>query len=86
MQFSQVISIAGYSIEAFGVLVVVVGSLISSVSFARTFRYLPESAAYRTYRQRLHHLSLEGGENVAPAAEFASTRAAVTAIWRETME
>jgi uncharacterized membrane protein len=53
MQFSQVISIAGYSIEAFGVLVVVVGSLISSVSFVRTFRELPENAAYQTYRRKL---------------------------------
>jgi len=44
------------------------------------------TAAYRTYRQRLHHLSLEGSNNVAPAAEFESTREAVTTIWRDTME
>jgi glutamate-ammonia-ligase adenylyltransferase len=45
------------------------------------------TAAYRTYRQRLHHLSLEGGDNnIAPAAEFEATRGAVRAIWRETME
>jgi [glutamine synthetase] adenylyltransferase / [glutamine synthetase]-adenylyl-L-tyrosine phosphorylase len=45
------------------------------------------TGAYRAYRQRLHHLSLEGGDNnIAPAAEFESTRAAVTAVWRETME
>jgi len=44
------------------------------------------TAAYRAYRQRMHHLSLEGGESVVPAAEFESTRGAVTAIWRETME
>jgi glutamate-ammonia-ligase adenylyltransferase len=44
------------------------------------------TAAYRTYRQRLHHLSLEGGNNVAPAAEFEATRRDVTAIWRDTME
>jgi [glutamine synthetase] adenylyltransferase / [glutamine synthetase]-adenylyl-L-tyrosine phosphorylase len=44
------------------------------------------TAAYRTYRQRLHHLSLEGESSIAPAAEFAATRAAVTAIWQETME
>jgi glutamate-ammonia-ligase adenylyltransferase len=42
--------------------------------------------AYRTYRQRMHHLSLEGGENVAPAGEFETIRASVQAIWRETME
>jgi glutamate-ammonia-ligase adenylyltransferase len=44
------------------------------------------TGAYRTYRQRLHHLSLEGQDNIAPAAEFEATRAAVGAVWRETME
>ena len=44
------------------------------------------TGAYRTYRQRMHHLSLEGGESVAPAAEFDDIRMAVQAIWRETME
>jgi glutamate-ammonia-ligase adenylyltransferase len=44
------------------------------------------TAAYRTYRQRLHHLSLEGKDNLAPADEFAGTRAAVRAVWEEVME
>jgi glutamate-ammonia-ligase adenylyltransferase len=44
------------------------------------------TGAYRTYRQRMHHLSLEGGESVAPAGEFVDIRAAVQAIWRETMD
>jgi [glutamine synthetase] adenylyltransferase / [glutamine synthetase]-adenylyl-L-tyrosine phosphorylase len=44
------------------------------------------TGAYRAYRQRLHHLSLEGQGNVAPAGEFAATRAAVSRIWREVME
>jgi hypothetical protein len=34
----------------------------------------------------MHRLSLEGGESVAPAAEFTAMRDAVTAIWRDTME
>jgi glutamate-ammonia-ligase adenylyltransferase len=42
--------------------------------------------AYRAYRQRLHHLSLEGSSNVAPAADFAATRTAVSTIWSQTME
>jgi len=42
--------------------------------------------AYRTYRQRLHHLSLEGESNIAPAAEFAPTRAAVGAVWQAVMD
>lgn len=43
------------------------------------------TAAYRRYRQRSHHLSLERGEPIVPAADFAETRAAVTAIWDRTM-
>jgi uncharacterized membrane protein len=53
MQFTEIISIAGYAIEAIGVLVVVVGSCISSVAFIRTFRQLPQGIAYRTYRRQL---------------------------------
>ncbi|HUQ12567.1 MAG TPA: bifunctional [glutamate--ammonia ligase]-adenylyl-L-tyrosine phosphorylase/[glutamate--ammonia-ligase] adenylyltransferase [Steroidobacteraceae bacterium] len=41
--------------------------------------------AYRRYREHAHHLSLERGEPVVPAADFADTRAAVTAIWNATM-
>jgi uncharacterized membrane protein len=53
MEFSEVISIAGYAIEAVGVLVVVVGSMLSSFVFVRSFRQLPEGIAYRTYRRQL---------------------------------
>jgi len=42
--------------------------------------------AYREYRQRMHHLSLEGAGNVVPAAEFEDTRRQVSAIWHATME
>jgi glutamate-ammonia-ligase adenylyltransferase len=41
--------------------------------------------AYRQYRERSHHLSLERAEPVVGAEEFAATRAAVTAIWNATM-
>ena len=37
--------------------------------------------AYRKYRERAHHLSLEKAEAVVPVEEFAEERAAVTAIW-----
>lgn len=43
------------------------------------------TAAYRRYREHTHHLSLERREPVVPAADFADTRAAVTAIWEATM-
>jgi glutamate-ammonia-ligase adenylyltransferase len=42
--------------------------------------------AYRRYRERSHHRSLDGAEPVVAAEEFAATRAAVTAIWNATME
>jgi glutamate-ammonia-ligase adenylyltransferase len=41
--------------------------------------------AYRRYRERTHHLSLEKAESVVPAEEFAEERAAVSAIWNATM-
>jgi glutamate-ammonia-ligase adenylyltransferase len=41
--------------------------------------------AYRKYRERAHHLSLEKAEAVVPVEEFAEDRAAVTAIWEATM-
>jgi glutamate-ammonia-ligase adenylyltransferase len=44
------------------------------------------TGAYRAYRQRMHHLSLEAAGNVVPAGEFEKTRAAVQAIWRAAME
>ena len=43
------------------------------------------TGAYRAYRQRMHHLSLEAAETVVPATEFAETRAAVSAIWDQVM-
>jgi glutamate-ammonia-ligase adenylyltransferase len=41
--------------------------------------------AYRKYRERAHHLSLEKAEAVVPAEDFADERAAVTGIWNATM-
>jgi len=43
------------------------------------------TGAYRAYRTRSHHLSLEAREPIVPATEFVETRAAVTRIWNETM-
>ncbi|HEY6126403.1 MAG TPA: bifunctional [glutamate--ammonia ligase]-adenylyl-L-tyrosine phosphorylase/[glutamate--ammonia-ligase] adenylyltransferase, partial [Steroidobacteraceae bacterium] len=41
--------------------------------------------AYRKYRERAHHLSLEKAEAVVPVEDFALDRAAVSAIWNATM-
>jgi glutamate-ammonia-ligase adenylyltransferase len=43
------------------------------------------TGAYRAYRTRSHHISLESREPIVPATEFVETRAAVTRIWNETM-
>jgi glutamate-ammonia-ligase adenylyltransferase len=43
------------------------------------------TAAYRRYRERAHHLSLEHADAVVPATDFADERAAVSAIWNATM-
>jgi uncharacterized membrane protein len=53
MQFEEVISIAGYAIEATGVLVVIIGSIISSYNFVRGSRALAEGVAYSNYRRQL---------------------------------
>jgi len=42
------------------------------------------TGTYRSYRQRLHHLSLENAGSAVPDGEFAAEREAVTAIWTAT--
>jgi glutamate-ammonia-ligase adenylyltransferase len=42
--------------------------------------------AYRRYRERAHHLSLEQADSVVPGDEFADDREAVVAIWNATMD
>ena len=44
------------------------------------------TGAYRAYRQRIHHLSLDGAAAVVPDGEFVDERAAVMAAWREAIE
>jgi glutamate-ammonia-ligase adenylyltransferase len=41
---------------------------------------------YRSYRARLHHLSLNGGRSVVPDTEFVAERQRVIAIWAEVMD
>ncbi len=41
---------------------------------------------YRRYRERLHHLSLNGAKNVIADTEFVEERRGVVAIWEEVME
>ncbi len=44
------------------------------------------TGAYRRYRTIIHHRSLDDGDAVLPAGELADERAAVTAIWDQTMQ
>lgn len=53
MDFSQLISTIGYSIEAFGVLVILLGSIASTYTYLKTFRVLEEGEAYRGYKRQL---------------------------------
>ena len=53
MQFTQIMSLAGYAIEAVGVFVIVLGSFVSAVVFVLTFRQLAEGIAYTTFRRQL---------------------------------
>ena len=41
---------------------------------------------YRSYRERLHHQSLNGAGNVIDAGEFVAERRGVIGIWDEVME
>ena len=53
MDFKELISLAGYGIEAVGVLVIIIGSAVSSFYFLSHFRKQPEGFAYRVYRRQL---------------------------------
>jgi len=52
-EFKEFIGIAGYAIEAFGVLVIILGCLVSSVRFLLRLGHGSADAAYRGYRRTL---------------------------------
>ena len=53
MNFEDIISLAGYGIEAVGVLVIIAGSAASSLRFVSCYRTQAEGVAYRAYRRQL---------------------------------
>lgn len=53
MQFTEIISNAGYAIEGVGVFVVILGSIFASLAYLRSFRRLPEGIAYQNFRRQL---------------------------------
>ena len=52
-EFIEVIKIVGYGIEAFGVVVVLIGSAVSTARFVSTYQKLSEGEAYKNYRRNL---------------------------------
>jgi uncharacterized membrane protein len=60
--FKELISLAGYTIEALGVLVIIAGSLYSSLRFLFDFRKQENGMAYRALRQQLGHSIILGLE------------------------
>ena len=53
MDFKDIILIAVYSIETFGVFVIIVGSAVTSFRFLSHYRKEAEGFAYRIYRRQL---------------------------------
>lgn len=53
MRFTEIISVSGYAIEAVGVFVVILGSVLASLTFLRTYRQMPEGLAYQIFRRQL---------------------------------
>ena len=53
MEFKELISIAGYTIETIGVLVIIAGCVMSSYRFLSTYREDSEEPAYGVLRRQL---------------------------------
>lgn len=53
MEFKEIISVAGYGVETIGVLVIIVGTIFSSIRFLSHYRKEVEGFAYRIYRRQL---------------------------------
>lgn len=53
MDFKELISISGYAVESIGVLVIIAGSIVSSLRFLRYFRDQLDGEAYGIFRRQL---------------------------------
>lgn len=53
MYFTEIISVAGYTIEPIGVLVITTGTCISAFAFPGAYKKYPEGVAYRAFRRQL---------------------------------
>jgi uncharacterized membrane protein len=50
-QFKQIISIAGYGVEAFGVLIIIVGCSAATILFIKRWYIVSHDTAYEEYRR-----------------------------------
>ena len=62
MNFSETMSLIGYGIETFGVIIIIIGSITSSFIYLKTFNKFAEGVAYHTYRRQLGRSILLGLE------------------------
>jgi len=53
MDFKELITIAGYGIESIGVLVIIIGTAMSSFRFLTKYRNEPGGVAYSEFRRKL---------------------------------
>ncbi|WP_250461227.1 DUF1622 domain-containing protein [Microbulbifer litoralis] len=60
--FLELIKITGYAIESFGVLVVLIGSFVTTSQFLRSYRRLASGEAYRVFRRDLGRAIILGLE------------------------
>jgi uncharacterized membrane protein len=61
-EFKELIGIVGYTIEATGVLAMIIGFFLSTIRFLKSIRHMSNSLSYREYRRNLGRsiiLSLE---------------------------
>lgn len=53
LSFTEIMNIIGYTIEAFGVLVIVIGLVISLVKLGQSYRFSTPTEAYKIFRQNI---------------------------------
>lgn len=53
MNLMEILAACGVGLEAFGVFVVVLGSIYATFTYIKTFRKIEHEVAYKTYRKQL---------------------------------
>jgi uncharacterized membrane protein len=53
MDLMDLLGACGIGLEAFGVLVVVIGSVYATINYVKNFKSTPNGVAYKTYRIQL---------------------------------